>query len=217
LFLDGERAKVGFYARSIFPFFLDWLLGTPEFGRYRRESLAAARGKTLEIGLGTGLNLPYYPASVEKLWGLDVERMLPDRVAQRVASAPMPVEIIHLDAQGRLPFADRTFDTVVTTLTLCSIPDPSLALAEMRRVLKDEGDYLFFEHGRSDDEAIARRQDRVNPLQRIVGAGCNLNRPIDQLIRDAGFKIIRLDRFLMPKTPRSLAEMYRGAARRVTG
>jgi ubiquinone/menaquinone biosynthesis C-methylase UbiE len=204
---------MGLYTKYIFPHLLDWTLGTPEFGKYRRTALAAARGVTLEIGFGTGLNLPHYPASVTQLTVLDSENMLRRKVAARIAASPLPVKQMQLDAQGRLPFADHSFDTVVTTLTLCSIDNVAAALAEMRRVIKPDGQFLFFEHGRSDDAAVAARQDRFNPLQRIVGAGCNMNRQMDALICQAGFEISELERFLMPQAPRVLAEMYRGCAK----
>jgi ubiquinone/menaquinone biosynthesis C-methylase UbiE len=204
---------MGFYAKYIFPHILDWSVGAPEFGDYRRRALEPARGETLEIGFGTGLNLPYYPEAVTKLTAIDSENMLEDRVEKRVAACPFPVARMRLDAQGRLPFEDRRFDTVVTTLTLCSIPDTAAALAEIRRVLKPEGRFVFFEHGRSDDPKVARRQDRFNPIQKIIGAGCNMNRKIDDLIGNAGFEITTLDRFLLPNAPRILAEMYRGVAK----
>lgn len=200
------------YSSYIFPRLLDWTLGAPEFGKYRRRALAPARGSTLEIGFGTGLNLPYYPDSVTRLTVIDSENMLRQRVAQRIAACPLPVTKMQLDAQGRLPFDDAIFDSVVTTLTLCSIAEPAPALAEIRRVLKPDGQFVFFEHGRSDDPAVARKQDRFNPLQKLISVGCNLNRQIDRLIREAGFEIAQLDRFLLPKTPRLLAEMYRGVA-----
>jgi ubiquinone/menaquinone biosynthesis C-methylase UbiE len=204
---------MGFYAKYIFPRILDWSAGAPEFGECRRRALEPARGETLEIGFGTGLNLPYYPEAVTKLTAIDSEYMLEDRVEKRVAACPFPVTRMRLDAQGRLPFEDHTFDTVVTTLTLCSIPDTAAALAEIRRVLKSGGGFVFFEHGRSDDPKVARRQDRFNPIQKIIGAGCNMNRRIDELIKNAGFEITMLDRFLAPNAPRILAEMYRGVAR----
>jgi ubiquinone/menaquinone biosynthesis C-methylase UbiE len=203
---------MGFYAKYLFPCLLDWSLGTPEFGKYRRRALAPARGNTLEIGFGTGLNLPFYPAAVTKLTVLDSENMLRKRVEQRIAACPLPVTQMQLDAQGRLPFADHSFDSVVTTLTLCSIADTAPALAEIRRVLKPGGQFIFFEHGRSGDPATARKQDKFNPLQKIIGVGCNMNRPIDQLIRAAGFQIAQLERFVLPKAPRMLAEMYQGIA-----
>ncbi len=203
---------MGIYAKFIFPCLLDWTLGTPEFGKYRRRALAPARGSTLEIGFGTGLNLPYYPDAVTQLTVFDSENMLQGRVARRIAACPLPVTKLQLDAQGRWPFADHSFDSVVSTLTLCSIANTAPALAEIRRVLKSAGQFIFFEHGRSADPAVARRQDRFNPLQKIIGVGCNMNRPIDRLIAEAGFDIAELDRFLLPKSPRLLAEMYRGTA-----
>ncbi|HZF39760.1 MAG TPA: class I SAM-dependent methyltransferase [Blastocatellia bacterium] len=204
---------MGFYAKHIFPRILDWSVGAPEFGEYRRRALEPARGETLEIGFGTGLNLPYYPQTVTKLTAIDSENMLEDRVEKRIAACRIPVTRIQLDAQGRLPFEDRIFDTVVTTLTLCSIPDTAAALAEIRRALKLEGRFVFFEHGRSDDPKVARRQDRFNPIQKIIAAGCNMNRKIDELIENAGFEITTLDRFLLPNAPRILAEIYRGVAK----
>lgn len=203
---------MGFYAKHIFPRLLDWSLGAAEFGKYRRRALEPAYGETLEIGFGTGLNLPYYPEAVTKLTAIDSENMLEDRVERRIASCPIPVTKMRLDAQGRLPFGDHTFDTVVSTLTLCSIANTAPALSEIHRVLKPDGRFVFFEHGRSDDPKVAQWQDRFNPIQRVIGVGCNMNRRIDRLIEDAGFKITNLDRFLLPKTPRLLAEMYRGVA-----
>jgi ubiquinone/menaquinone biosynthesis C-methylase UbiE len=203
---------MGLYSKYIFPRILDWSLGTAEFGKYRSRALEPARGDTLEIGFGTGLNLPFYPEAVTKLTVIDSENMLEGRVDKRVAACPIPVTKMQLDAQGRSPFDDHSFDSVVSTMTLCSIDDTAAALGEIRRVLKPGGNFLFFEHGRSDDPAVARRQDRFNPIQRIIGVGCNMNRKIDTLIKDAGFEITTLDRFLLPKTPRALAEMYRGVA-----
>src|SRR5215813_797969 len=204
---------MGFYARHIYPRLLDWTLGAPEFGEYRRCALEPARGETLEIGFGTGLNLPYYPEAVTRLIAIDSENMLEDRVGKRLAACRLPVTRMRLDAQGRLPFDDCAFDTVVTTMTLCSIKDTAPALAEIRRALKPGGRFVFFEHGRSDDPKVARLQDRFNPIQKIIGAGCNTNRRIDELIENAGFEITTLDRFILPNTPRLLAEMYRGVAR----
>lgn len=203
---------MGLYAKYVFPRLLEWTLGSEAMGNYRRRALEPAAGDTLEIGFGTGLNLPYYPPTVTRLTVIDSESMLRNLVERRIAASLIPVVNMQLDAQGRLPFGNGIFDSVVTTLTLCSIADPAPALAEIRRVLKPDGKFIFFEHGRSDDADIARRQDRFNPLQRVIGVGCNLNRKIDKLITEGGFRIVELDRFLMPKIPRLLAEMYRGIA-----
>ena len=204
---------MGLYSRHIFPRVLDWSLDNAMMREQRREALSPVEGHVLEIGFGTGLNLPHYPHQVTRLTAIDSERMLPKRVSERIARARFPVEIFQLDAGGRLPFEDDSFDGVASTLTLCSITDIASALAEIRRVLKPAGSFVFLEHGRSDDPKVARRQDRFNPLQKFVGRGCNLNRRIDQLIKAAGLDLVRLDRFLLPDTPRLLGEMYRGVAR----
>lgn len=210
---SGLRATtLGFYAKHIFPRLLDWSLGSPEMGKYRRKALDHARGRTLEIGFGTGLNLPWYPDEVTQLTVFDSENMLPELVEKRISQSSIPVTRLQLDASGHLPFDDHSFDTVVTTFTLCSIENLPAALSEVRRVLKPDGRFIFMEHGRSDSSQIARWQDRLNPIQKAIGVGCNMNRRIDDLIREAGFEINSLDRFLMPKTPRLLAEMYRGIA-----
>jgi ubiquinone/menaquinone biosynthesis C-methylase UbiE len=206
---------MGFYSKYIFPRMLDWALGNPELGKYRRRALEAARGKVLEVGFGTGLNLPYYPEAVNEITAIDPESMLPEKVAERIKKFPVPVNFVQLDASGHLPFADATFDSIITTWTLCSIENVEPALAEMRRLLKPDGRYIFFEHGRSDDAKTAKWQDRFNPVEKVIGAGCNINRPIDRLIKAAGFAIEDLERFVMPKTPRILGEMYRGTARRI--
>jgi ubiquinone/menaquinone biosynthesis C-methylase UbiE len=202
------------YSRHIFPRILDWSLGVTPVQQLRSKALAEARGQVLEVGFGTGLNLRHYPPQVEAIVAIDSERMLPERVARRIAQSGLKVTPVKLDASGVLPFADASFDSVVTTFTLCSIRDVAEALEGIRRVLKPEGNYIFLEHGRSDDPRVARRQDLLNPLQKIIAVGCNINRPIDRIIRQAGLTITGLDRFVMPQTPRVLGEMYVGTARR---
>lgn len=203
---------MGWYARWVFPRLMDRFLGSREVGEQRRLALAPARGETLEIGFGTGLNLPFYPKNVTQLTVIDPQEMLTNRVRLRIAAAPFPVCQWRLDAQGRLPFCDDQFDTVVTTFTLCTIPDLRAALAEMRRVLHPNGMLLFLEHGRSDSAAVARWQDRLNPLQNRLGVGCHLNRPIDQLLREAGFLLPQLERTQLAQAPAVLRELYRGVA-----
>src|SRR6266404_4430631 len=198
---------MGFYSKHIFPRLVELSLGRGPVRDQRRAALAPLRGQVLEIGFGTGLNLPCYPPQVTRLTAIDSERMLPGRVADRIARAHMPVERLKLDAGGRLPFEEESFDGVVTTFTLCSIADVAAALAEIRRVLKPAGAYVFLEHGRSDDARIARSQDRFNPITKLIGCGCNMNRSIDKLISAAGLQIARLDRFVMPDSPRILGEL----------
>ena len=203
---------MGIYSRYIFPRILDWSLSAPGVREQRSIALREARGQVLEIGFGTGLNLRHYPPAVTSLVAVDPEQMLRERVQRRIRRAGIPVQLIHLDASGRLPFPDNEFDCVVTTFTLCSITNVAAALEEMRRVLKSDGQYVFLEHGRSADPAVARRQDFFNPLQKIVACGCNLNRSIDRLIAESGFEVTNLDRFRMPGVPRIAGEMYRGVA-----
>lgn len=205
---------MGLYSTFIFPFFLDLMLDNEVIKRERRETLAPLYGNVLEIGFGTGLNLSCYPQQVTKLTVIDSERMLKSRVRKRIAAACLPVQQMKLDASGRLPFDDNTFDGVATTFTLCSIGNVSAALAEIRRVLKTEGRYVFLEHGRSRDPQLAKRQDFFNPIQKVIACGCNVNRQIDSLIKNAGLKVTKLERYSIHGLPRVLSEMYRGVAQK---
>lgn len=203
---------MGLYRDHIFPHVLEWLLGTRQAMEFRHRALADARGSVLEIGFGTGLNLGCYPPAVERMTLIDPERLLAKRVAKRIAAAPFPVEMAFLDA-AHLPFAEHSFDTVVSTWTLCTVPEVHHAVAEIHRVLKPGGNFLFLEHGRSDDPAVARKQDRWNGVQKVIGCGCHLNRPIDEIVTSSGLRMETLERFEMPKTPRIGSHHYLGAAR----
>jgi SAM-dependent methyltransferase len=202
---------MGLYAQYLFPRLMDRVMRGPEFKRLRADLLKNAQGEVLEIGLGTGLNLACYPPGIVRLRAVDPAPLLSERVAKRRAAVPFPVEIMYLSAE-RLPYDDGVFDYVVSTWTLCTIPDPQAALREVRRVLTPTGHFLFLEHGRSDDARTAAWQDRLNPIQNVIGCGCNLNRRIDQLISKAGLHIVQLDRFVMEGVPRIGGELYRGVA-----
>jgi ubiquinone/menaquinone biosynthesis C-methylase UbiE len=202
---------MGLYATQIFPRLMDWVMSSGEFQQLRRLLLQGTHGEVLEIGLGTGLNLLHYPREVSCLHAVDPAPLLPDRVTRRSRAVAFPIQIKQVSAEI-LPFDDRTFGYVVSTWTLCTISDPVKALREVRRVLKPDGIFLFLEHGRSEDEKVAAWQDRLNPVQNVIGCGCNLNRKIDQIIAQAGLKIMTLDRFLMQSVPRLGGEMYRGTA-----
>ncbi|HKW86737.1 MAG TPA: class I SAM-dependent methyltransferase [Nitrospiraceae bacterium] len=202
---------MGFYSNQVFPRFMDLCMGTGKFQEQREQTLTSLHGNVLEIGFGTGLNLPHYPKTVTWLTALDPANLLPEIVAQRSAELSFPVEVLHMSAE-KLPFEDGRFDCAVSTWTLCTITDAVAALREVQRVLKPGGKFVFLEHGRSDDEKIAKWQDWLNPIQRIIACGCNLNRPIDALIRQAGLRVALLDRFRMPGIPRIAGEMYRGVA-----
>ena len=201
---------MGFYERRIFPRLMD--LGLRSLGELRDSALERASGDVLEVGFGTGLNLPHYPDAVRSLVALDPLDALQDRVAARIAAVDFPVERAFLAAGGSLPFESARFDCVVTTWTLCSIAEALPALGEMRRVLKPGGRYLFLEHGRSREERVARWQSRLNPIQRVIGCGCTLDRQIDALVKQAGFEVGRLDPFVPDGSPRVWFTLYRGEA-----
>lgn len=202
---------MGFYCDHVFPRLMEWVMAREEFHRLRAELLIQAHGNVLELGIGTGLNLPHYSKTVTGLDAVDPADLLPKTVAARSTVLTFPVRIQRGTAEA-LPYADQRFDYVVSTWTLCSIPDPVLALQEVGRVLKPGGRFLFMEHGRSNNRKIAAWQDRLNPVQKVVACGCNLNRQIDQLIARSGLTISHLDRFSMERAPRLAGEIYRGTA-----
>ncbi|HSL02379.1 MAG TPA: class I SAM-dependent methyltransferase [Nitrospiraceae bacterium] len=204
---------MGLYRHHMFPRLMDWVMAGEEFRHLRTELLAQVHGEVLELGIGTGLNLLHYPKTVSQLHAVDPANLLPKIVMERSTSQSFPIRIQHVTAES-LPYDDRSFDFAVSTWTLCTIPDPVKALREVRRVLKPNGMFLFLEHGRSENEKVAAWQDRLNPIQNIIGCGCNLNRRIDQLIAQASLKIMTLDRFQMQRVPRLGGEMYRGIATR---
>jgi ubiquinone/menaquinone biosynthesis C-methylase UbiE len=181
----------------------------------RPETVELAAGDVLEIGFGTGLNLALYGESVRSLVGIDPMKI--DElgvVARRIEDARFPVEHRALRADGGLPFDAGRFDTVITTWTLCSIPDAPAALREMRRVLRPGGRYLFIEHGRAEAQRTARWQDRLNPLWNRISDGCNINRRIDRIVEESGFELASVDRF-RARGPGLFAHMFRGVAARV--
>ncbi|SLM47042.1 putative Methyltransferase [Nitrospira japonica] len=202
---------MGLYSSYVFPHLMDWLMRGKEFQRLRDDLLTVVRGDVLEIGFGSGLNLAHYPPTVHHLTAVDPARFLPDIVARRTAAVAFPVEIHHHAAET-LSFADQRFDWVVSTWTLCSIADPVQALTEVRRVLKPDGRFVFLEHGRCQDERVAAWQDRLNPIQNVLGCGCHLNRRIDRLVEHGGLRLMQLDRFPMADVPQLVGAMYRGWA-----
>jgi len=191
---------------------MDWLLARPAINELRQRVVEPAAGKVLEIGFGTGLNLPFYRSSVTSLTLLDTERLLPGRVKRRMDACRARHVVTVQTTAEHLPYESAAFDCVVSTFTLCTIPDVAAALAEVRRVLKPDGRFLFAEHGRSDSRSLARWQDRLNPFQQRWACGCNLNRPIERLIRDAGLSITALERPPVPGVPRVVMELYVGRA-----
>lgn len=203
---------MGFYHERLVGSILEFIMSRGMMMKQRPKVLAPVAGHVLEIGFGTGLNLPLYPKHVEKLTLLDATQLVPETVEARLAGLPFPVERVFQSAE-RLPLPDASQDFVVSTWTMCSIPDLPGALNEMRRVLKPGGELVFVEHGRSSDPGVAQWQDRLDPLWSRIALGCHLNRPMDVLLRAAGFELHSLERFRLPKSPALFAETYLGRAR----
>lgn len=180
---------MGLYSETIFPWLLDKALGHPNIMRRRQTLVSQASGEVLEIGFGSGATLPFYdPAKVTSLTVVEPSEGMNRRAAAHLAGSPVPIKSVP-GAGEKLPFVDASFDTVVCCLTLCSVRDVGQVLAEVRRVLRPGGRFLFMEHVLSDDLDRQRWQQRLNPIQKVVGVGCNLNRPSAQLVRDAGFSL----------------------------
>ncbi len=180
--------------------------------KYRQSLLANTYGNVLEIGFGTGLNLPFYPKAVTKLTTIDTNPGARAIAAKRIQKTPHTFEIESQTLSGEsLPMADRMFDCVVSTWTLCSIADVQQALKEIHRVLKPGGQFLFVEHGLSDDRKVQIWQNRLNPIQRIVGDGCNFNRNIRQLVKEQ-FTQVEIEAFPEPSLPAIMGYFYKGSA-----
>ena len=203
---------MGFYENRVLPLLLEAACGAAPIGKQRQKVVPQASGRILEIGMGSGLNIPHYdPSRVEYVWGLEPSAGMRRKAAPRVARAPFEIE--WLDLQGEeIPLDDDSVDTVLLTYTLCTIPDFRAALAQMRRVLKPGGVLLFSEHGVAPDEGVRRWQERVNPVWKKIAGGCNLNRDIPTALQGAGFKIDTLDTMYLPKTPKIAAFQYWGHA-----
>jgi len=199
-----------FYERWILPPILDLVMRRKDLTKYRRAAVAAARGRVLEIGVGSGLNFALYGKQVEFVYGIDPSPRLLSIARRRAAASGIPVELL-LGSATAIPLADDAVDTVVMTWTLCSIPDPLAALREMRRVLKPEGNLCFVEHGLSPEPGVERWQHRLTPAWRRMAGGCHLDRKMDDLIRLAGFDLTDLHLEYAPG-PRAMSYMYQGCA-----
>ena len=204
---------MGFYENRILPHIINCSMNTKAMKDERRRCLEDVQGTVLEVGFGTGLNLPYYPRTVTKVVGIDPSATSARLARHRIAASPCPVEIIGLTAE-KIPVADASFDSIVSTFTLCTIPDVASALLEMRRALRPGGRFYFVEHGRADDPRVERWQERLNSIQQAVFGGCNLNRRIRALIEHAGFEMERLENGYLKGAPKFGGFLYRGVARR---
>lgn len=202
---------MGIYEDHILPRVTNVALGGPGFARARARVAARLEGDVLEIGFGSGLNLPHYPRAVRRVRAVDPSSVGRRLAAGRVAASPVPVEFVGQDGQA-LALADESVDHVLTTWTLCTIPAADVALREIRRVLRPGGALHFLEHGRSPDPKVARWQDRLTPLQRRIFGGCHLNRPIDALVTGAGLEVTDLDNYTTGLSP--FGYMFEGMAKK---
>jgi ubiquinone/menaquinone biosynthesis C-methylase UbiE len=202
---------MGFYARYVLPKLIDLAMRNKEMACQRAEWIPHARGDVLEIGIGSGLNLPFYSNEVRRIVGVDPSLELQALARRRLTGGPTNLEFVSQSAELRLPLADGSMDSVVVTWSLCSIENPAKALSEMRRVLKPTGNLIFIEHGRAPESRVAVWQERLTPLWKRVAGGCHLNRKVDHLISGAGFQISELRTFYM-KGPRPMTYTYQGIA-----
>jgi ubiquinone/menaquinone biosynthesis C-methylase UbiE len=204
---------MGFYDRVVLPRVLDWTCGSKPVRRQRQKVVPLAEGRVLEIGIGTGLNLPFYDAAkVERIIGLEPAEQMLRRAKARSGNLPFTVEYLALEGE-RILLDRQSVDTVLVTYTLCTIPDAMSALESMRRVLKPGGRLIFCEHGLAPDATVRRWQNRLNPLWGRIGGGCNLNRDIPALIEGSGFVIDDLSNAYLPGTPRFAGFNYWGTAK----
>jgi ubiquinone/menaquinone biosynthesis C-methylase UbiE len=203
---------MGFYNDWALPRILNLMMDMKFVREERKKCLAGVTGKVLEVGFGSGHNLPFYPAAVQRVIAVDPSTQGAKLARKRIAAAAFPVEYVPLMGE-HIDAPDASFDSIVSTYSLCTIPDPAAALAQMRRVLKPDGRFFFVEHGRSVEPKVQRWQDRMNGLQKTLWGGCNMNRDIERLVRQAGFSFDQIDKYYVPGQPKPVAYMTRGVAR----
>jgi SAM-dependent methyltransferase len=204
---------MGFWTDHVVPRITDAALDNRDVRRHRERAVAGLRGTVLEIGFGSGLNVPVYPPEVERVLAVEPSMLGRQRGAERIAASPVPIEFVGLDGQS-IPLPDASVDAALTTFTLCTIPDVDAAILEVRRVLKPGGEFHFLEHGLSPDPGVARWQHRLDGFEQKIAGGCHLIRPTDRLLRDAGFEIRDLveDEMAGPKFMRPWGHLYQGVA-----
>ena len=202
---------MGFYSDVILPRLCDFAMRNKLLLPIRERVIGAAEGRVLEIGVGSGLNLPFYRPPVREVLALEPAAKLVAMAQNASRGTIMPVSFLEASAEA-IPLGDHSVDTIVTTWTMCSIPHADMALAEIRRVLRPGGKLLFVEHGQAPDESVRRWQDRLTPAWRAIAGGCHLNRPISAMIEGAGFRIDRIETGYIPG-PRPMTYMYEGSAR----
>lgn len=203
---------MGFWADHVVPRIVDVACGPRQTEDLRRRVCAGLTGRVLEIGFGSGHNVPYYPPAVTRVDAVEPADLGWRLARRRLAAATVPVERSGLDGQA-LPFPDGVFDSALSTWTLCTIPDPVAALREVRRVLRPGGTLHLVEHGLAPHEGVRRWQHRLEPVQKRVAGGCHLTRPVDQLLAAGGFSVVDLEEFYEKGAPKSLGALSLGSAR----
>lgn len=202
---------MSFYQRSVIPRLTHLAMRQKQLLPFRQQVIDVAEGRVLEIGIGSGLNFPFYGGAVTSVIGLEPSSELRSMARLRAEAAAVPITLLDASAET-IPLDSGTIDTVVTTWTLCTIPNAARALGEMRRVLRPGGALLFVEHGRAPEPGVARWQDRLDPLWSRLAGGCHLNRKMDDLINGSGFRIEALENARIPG-PRTHTYLYQGHAR----
>ena len=203
---------MSFYGKCVVPRMIDLCMRNRDMTRIRAALIPRARGVVLELGIGSGHNLPFYSADASRVYGVDPSLEGLKIARKRVEASLVPVELFPQSAEEPLPLGDQSVDTAVITWSLCSIPDPLGALRQVRRVLRPSGQLLFVEHGLAPDEGVRTWQNRINPIWSRIAGGCNVNRPIAELIRTAGFELTDLKTAYLPG-PRPMTYTYQGSAR----
>jgi ubiquinone/menaquinone biosynthesis C-methylase UbiE len=198
------------YSRYLLPRLINYAMTHEEVTRLRRARVPEASGDVLEVGIGSGLNLPFYTGAVTKLYGVDPSAELLAMAKRNADTAEFPVELLQQKANGLL-LDDDSIDTAVVTWSLCSIDDPAAVLREMWRVLRPGGAFIFIEHGLSPDSGVRRWQNRLTPVWRRLAGGCHLNRKVDDLLVAAGFDITQMNTGYMPG-PKVTTYIYEGRA-----
>jgi len=201
---------MGWWSERVVPVITEHACNTKEIQPYRGRLCAGLTGEVIEVGFGSGHNLSHLPPTVDHLWAVEPSTRARRYAAPRIAATSVPVDYAGLDGQ-RLELTDDRFDHAVSAFTMCTIPDVLAALREVRRVLKPGGQLHFVEHGRSSDPKVARFQQRWDPVQKRLFAGCHVSRPIDQLVEQAGFEIKHLENSQL-KGPKSFGYIYEGLA-----
>ena len=203
---------MGFYDDRVLPHLINVVMNTKQTREIRQRVCAELKGEVLEIGFGTGHNLPFMPASVTRLLAVEPSERSVKLARERIQAAPMAIDVVGLDGQ-RLPVGDASVDAVLCTWSLCTIPDAVAAVREARRVLRPDGTFHFVEHGKAPDEKVQHWQDRLNGIEQKVAGGCNLNRDIAAIIEGGGLRITQLDRYYGKGEPKPWGSMYEGVAK----